>query len=137
MARERPEYPARNGGHRPLHAATVSDGKWADAFRDQSALRRRRSVDIAGWGTLPGVAVAASRRMPCRAAYRAVSGRAAHDSRLYGALRRGTLVAINALPGIVFDMDDTLLLERDYVRSGFQHVARTLEGVVGVPAQTL
>lgn len=28
--------------------------------------------------------------------------------------------------GIVFDMDDTLYLERDYVRSGFDHVARML-----------
>ena len=28
--------------------------------------------------------------------------------------------------GIVFDIDDTLYLERDYVRSGFQHVARLL-----------
>ena len=26
--------------------------------------------------------------------------------------------------GIVFDIDDTLYLERDYVRSGFAHVAR-------------
>jgi putative hydrolase of the HAD superfamily len=26
--------------------------------------------------------------------------------------------------GVVFDVDDTLYLERDYVRSGFQHVAR-------------
>lgn len=28
--------------------------------------------------------------------------------------------------GIVFDLDDTLYLERDYVRSGFDHVARML-----------
>jgi putative hydrolase of the HAD superfamily len=28
--------------------------------------------------------------------------------------------------GIVFDLDDTLFLERDYVRSGFIHVARTV-----------
>ena len=28
--------------------------------------------------------------------------------------------------GVVFDIDDTLYLERDYVRSGFLHVARTI-----------
>lgn len=28
--------------------------------------------------------------------------------------------------GVVFDIDDTLYLERDYVRSGFDHVARQL-----------
>ena len=28
--------------------------------------------------------------------------------------------------GVVFDIDDTLYLERDYVRSGFDHVARTI-----------
>lgn len=28
--------------------------------------------------------------------------------------------------GVVFDLDDTLYLERDYVRSGFAHVARRL-----------
>jgi putative hydrolase of the HAD superfamily len=27
--------------------------------------------------------------------------------------------------GVVFDIDDTLYLERDYIRSGFDHVART------------
>jgi putative hydrolase of the HAD superfamily len=30
--------------------------------------------------------------------------------------------------GVVFDMDDTLYLERDYVRSGFTHVARLVAG---------
>jgi putative hydrolase of the HAD superfamily len=32
-----------------------------------------------------------------------------------------------ALRGVVFDMDDTLYLERDYVRTGFQAVAASLE----------
>jgi putative hydrolase of the HAD superfamily len=30
------------------------------------------------------------------------------------------------IQGVVFDMDDTLYFERDYVRSGFAHVARLL-----------
>jgi putative hydrolase of the HAD superfamily len=33
---------------------------------------------------------------------------------------------------LVLDMDDTLFLERDYVRSGFQHVGRVLEQRHGV-----
>jgi putative hydrolase of the HAD superfamily len=33
--------------------------------------------------------------------------------------------------GIVFDLDDTLYLERDYVRSGFDHVARRIAESAG------
>ncbi|HXG09748.1 MAG TPA: HAD family hydrolase [Gemmataceae bacterium] len=35
------------------------------------------------------------------------------------------------LAGLVFDLDDTLYLERDYVRSGFAHVARLVEARCG------
>jgi putative hydrolase of the HAD superfamily len=35
---------------------------------------------------------------------------------------------------LVFDLDDTLYPERDYVRSGFRAAARWLEGAHGVPA---
>jgi putative hydrolase of the HAD superfamily len=38
--------------------------------------------------------------------------------------------------GVVFDMDDTLYCERDYVRSGFTHVARLL-GTTQDEVQTL
>ncbi|ADG73676.1 Haloacid dehalogenase domain protein hydrolase [Cellulomonas flavigena DSM 20109] len=34
---------------------------------------------------------------------------------------------------LVFDLDDTLFLERDYVRSGFMHVGRVVESQYGVP----
>jgi putative hydrolase of the HAD superfamily len=39
--------------------------------------------------------------------------------------------------GIVFDLDDTLLLERDYVRTGFLHVAEMLDGVEGLSRDDL
>lgn len=39
---------------------------------------------------------------------------------------------INGVRGIVFDMDDTLYLERDYVRSGFQAVAASLSEQCGL-----
>ena len=35
------------------------------------------------------------------------------------------------MKGVVFDLDDTLYLERDYVRSGFQAVARTVADEFG------
>ena len=39
--------------------------------------------------------------------------------------------------GIVFDMDDTLYLERDYVRSGFRAVAQAVATRQEIPAETL
>lgn len=39
--------------------------------------------------------------------------------------------------GVVFDVDDTLYLEQEYVRSGFQHIARALSAKIGVPADDL
>lgn len=34
---------------------------------------------------------------------------------------------------VVFDIDDTLYLEREYVRSGFRHVGRYVEKELGIP----
>ncbi len=39
------------------------------------------------------------------------------------------------LQGVVFDLDDTLALEREYVRSGFQAVARAVTGALGSGAE--
>jgi len=38
----------------------------------------------------------------------------------------------DSAPVIVFDMDDTLYLERDYVRSGFRHVAEKVANTIGI-----
>lgn len=38
----------------------------------------------------------------------------------------------DSAPVVVFDMDDTLYLERDYVRSGFRHVAEKVSSTAGV-----
>jgi len=46
-------------------------------------------------------------------------------------------MALIAPLGVVFDMDDTLYLERDYVRSGFRHVARSFANAAGVSAEAL
>jgi putative hydrolase of the HAD superfamily len=40
------------------------------------------------------------------------------------------------LKGVVFDLDDTLYLERDYVRSGFCQVASEVARVAPLPAET-
>ena len=34
---------------------------------------------------------------------------------------------IGQYDGIIFDLDDTLYLEKDYVRSGYHEIARVLE----------
>src|SRR5438105_4418137 len=39
---------------------------------------------------------------------------------------------LSLVEGVVFDLDDTLYLEREYVRSGFLYVASTLHGKGGV-----
>ncbi|MGE5552031.1 MAG: HAD family hydrolase [Bacteroidota bacterium] len=36
-----------------------------------------------------------------------------------------------AIKGVVFDLDDTLYLERDYIWSGFRHVAKTAHKTTG------
>jgi len=39
--------------------------------------------------------------------------------------------------GVVFDLDDTLYLEREYVRSGFARVAKETERLAGVPESSV
>ena len=36
---------------------------------------------------------------------------------------------IGQYDGIIFDLDDTLYLEKDYVRSGYHEIARVLEKI--------
>ncbi|WP_106849629.1 HAD family hydrolase [Blastococcus sp. Marseille-P5729] len=38
---------------------------------------------------------------------------------------------------VILDLDDTLIRERDYVSSGYEAVAKTLEGLLDTPARTL
>jgi hypothetical protein len=40
---------------------------------------------------------------------------------------------VNGLAAVVFDIDDTLYLERDYVRSGFGVVSRAIAPDAGAP----
>lgn len=42
-----------------------------------------------------------------------------------------------SIRGVVFDVDDTLYLERDYVRSGFSAVADVVHSSVGIPKAEL
>jgi putative hydrolase of the HAD superfamily len=42
-----------------------------------------------------------------------------------------------ALQAVLFDLDDTLYPERDYVRSGFRAAAARVEGMLGIPRDTV
>jgi putative hydrolase of the HAD superfamily len=44
-------------------------------------------------------------------------------------------VTVSELKAIVFDLDDTLFLERDYALSGFRAVAEWVGGNLGIPAE--
>ncbi|WP_041855911.1 HAD family hydrolase [Candidatus Korobacter versatilis] len=46
-------------------------------------------------------------------------------------------VSPRALRLFVFDLDDTLYAERDYVRSGFAHIARITADSAGIPAEDI
>jgi putative hydrolase of the HAD superfamily len=46
------------------------------------------------------------------------------------------LKELRAFKAIVFDLDDTLYFERDYVRSGFRAVASFIERCAGISAET-
>ena len=115
----------RAGRPRPGDAAVLPHRARAGADRGQPPLRRRLPADPRRRRRLPGLAArpaaggttpTAVRRLPRGALHDALHGRALH--------RRAPLV-IRALRGVVLDLDDTLYLERDYVRSGFAAVAAT------------
>ena len=135
MDRARPLCLQHPRGPRSGDLAVLPHRPWPGPHRGQSTVRRRIPPDESGRWRLPRLAARRARRRHHRGAVRRLPGGALHDPLHGGALHRHAAMVRSDLRGVVLDLDDTLYLERDYVRSGFGAVAEHLASQWDVDAE--
>ncbi|TMA51722.1 MAG: ATP-grasp domain-containing protein, partial [Deltaproteobacteria bacterium] len=120
---------------RPAHAAVLPAARRTPrVHRDQPALRRRLPALPACRRRLPALAARVGARPALDGEPGGVAGGRGHAPLRRRDLRLARGARVIALRVVVFDLDDTLFPERDYVRSGFAALEDEVRRVFGASA---